>query len=173
MLQQNPLCFPCVEKNKSQIPCFSCAMATLLIHDGFQLKCRKTYSTTRFHSHDFQSCRNDHPLVFVVWCRHALKTFHSIQSCLSSVLLVGQHTFKLQLHTVKTIENILFLIPYNMNWKLHTSDCSPKDFAGGSDMVWSTAGVGVHTFSEEFQVFHCNKNITVHCMQKTTIKVST
>ena len=84
-------------------------------HACFSRGRRETYSTTRFHSHDFQSCRNDHPLVFVVRCRHPLKTLHSIQGCLSSVLLVGQHTFKLQLRTIKTIKNILIMITYITN----------------------------------------------------------
>ena len=37
MLQQNSLCFPCLEKSKNQIPCFPCAVATLANTDPFSM----------------------------------------------------------------------------------------------------------------------------------------
>lgn len=38
-----------------------------------------------------------------------------------------------------------------------TPDSPPEDLAGGSEVVRSTGGVGVHPLAQESKVLHCGK----------------
>jgi len=130
---------------------FTCLLPQFLISDlalvelgGFDLSAslEGSYHTLVFPAHlmgetansakpsalleaeDLEAAGDDHALLFVVGGGDALENLHAVKSLLSTAKLVWEHS----------------------------TYCAPEDLAGGTEMVGSTAGLGVHALAQKFQV---------------------
>ena len=79
---------------------------------------------TALQSEDLQSRWDDHLLLLVIGRRNSLESLETLQSILSSLGLV----------------------------RSHSSDGSPEDLGGGSEVESSTAGLDVASLSQEVKI---------------------